>query len=75
MRLGERKQMIAARLREARQRVGLSQGQVARRCELIDRKIQGLLSRLRPPGGNSRPEGVVKSYFAMASRGELPTAY
>jgi hypothetical protein len=29
------------------------------------------LSRLRPPGGNSRPGGLRDSYFARRSRGEL----
>lgn len=33
------------------------------------------LSRLRPPGGNSRPDGVKRSYFAQAARGELPPTY
>ena len=29
------------------------------------------LSRLRPPGGNSRPEGIAQSHFARRERGEL----
>jgi hypothetical protein len=33
------------------------------------------LSRLRPPGGNSRPEGIAESYFARRRRGELPATY
>jgi len=33
------------------------------------------LSRLRPPGGNSRPEGVERSHFARRERGELAEAY
>lgn len=33
------------------------------------------LSRLRPPEGNSRPEGVQQSYFAQRQRGELPETY
>ena len=33
------------------------------------------LGRLRPPGGNSRPEGVALCYFAKAARGELPSIY
>lgn len=33
------------------------------------------LSRLRPPGGNSRPEGVAESYFALRERGDLPETY
>jgi hypothetical protein len=33
------------------------------------------LSRLRPPGGNSRPEGVQESCFARRERGELAEMY
>jgi hypothetical protein len=33
------------------------------------------LVRLRPPGGNSRPDGVAKCHFARAARGELPASY
>ena len=33
------------------------------------------LSILRPPGGNTRPEGVVYSYFERRKRGELPDTY
>ena len=33
------------------------------------------LSALRPPGGNSRPEGVARSHHARRQRGELPKAY
>ena len=33
------------------------------------------LSKLRPPGGNTRPEGIAKSHFAQRQRGELPEAY
>jgi hypothetical protein len=33
------------------------------------------LSRLRPPGGNSRPEGVAQSCLARRERGELPATY
>ena len=33
------------------------------------------LSKLRPPGGNSRPEGISASHFARRSRGELPEVY
>jgi hypothetical protein len=29
------------------------------------------LARLRPPGGNSRPEGIAQSHFARRARGEL----
>lgn len=33
------------------------------------------LSRLRPPGGNSRPEGIAESHHARRARGELPATY
>jgi hypothetical protein len=33
------------------------------------------LAALRPPGGNSRPEGVERSAFARRERGELPGVY
>jgi hypothetical protein len=33
------------------------------------------LSSLRPPAGNSRPEGVVQSYATRRERGKLPDIY
>lgn len=33
------------------------------------------LARLRPPGGNTRPEGVNNSWFAQRERGTLPATY
>jgi hypothetical protein len=33
------------------------------------------LSRLRPPGGNQRSEGVSQSHYARRQRGELPTTF
>jgi hypothetical protein len=33
------------------------------------------LSRLRPPGGNSQPEGVKLSAFALRERGVLPATF
>ena len=33
------------------------------------------LSVLRPPGGNSRPEGIDESYLRRRERGELPETY
>lgn len=33
------------------------------------------LSVLKPPGGNSRPEGIEQSAFARRERGELPAVY
>jgi len=33
------------------------------------------LARLRPPGGNSRPEGIAQSHHARRERGELAETY
>lgn len=33
------------------------------------------LARLRPPGGNARPQGIEKSWFAQSQRGTLPVIY
>jgi hypothetical protein len=33
------------------------------------------LGRLRPPGGNCRPDGIKESYFAARERGELADTY
>lgn len=33
------------------------------------------LSRLRPPSGNNRPDGVELSFYAKKERGELPESY
>jgi hypothetical protein len=33
------------------------------------------LSRLRPPKGNFRPNGIAQSCFAQSARGELPDSY
>ena len=33
------------------------------------------LSRLRPPDGNSRPQGIAQSHDARRARGELPETY
>jgi hypothetical protein len=33
------------------------------------------LSALRPPAGNTRPEGIVLSYFVLRERGLLPGTY
>ena len=33
------------------------------------------LPRLRPPGGNARPEGIGQSHFALRKRGELKLAF
>jgi len=33
------------------------------------------LAALKPPGGNSRPEGLEQSAFACRGRGELPDMY
>lgn len=47
----------------------------------LHRKLMGFptdlpdLLRLRPPGGNARPEGVNASWHARRKRGELPETY
>lgn len=33
------------------------------------------LDQLKPPGGNSRPEGIATSFFAQQERGELAESY
>ena len=33
------------------------------------------LSKLHPPGGNDRPDGIANSHFARRKQGELPTTY
>ena len=33
------------------------------------------LAALRPPGGNTRPEGITESYFERRERGDLPDIY
>ena len=33
------------------------------------------LATLRPPGGNTRPEGIVESHFERRNRGNLPNTY
>jgi hypothetical protein len=33
------------------------------------------LARLRPPGGNTRLEGLATSYFAQRAKGVLPSTY
>ena len=33
------------------------------------------LARLRPPAGNTRPEGIAQSHFARRERNELPPTY
>lgn len=33
------------------------------------------LRSLKPPGGNTRPEGIAESWSALAARGELPERY
>jgi hypothetical protein len=34
-----------------------------------------LLSRLKPPRGNARPQGIMNSYYEKRQRGELPDTY
>jgi hypothetical protein len=31
------------------------------------------LATLRPPGGNTRPQGITQCYFGRQRRGELPS--
>ncbi len=33
------------------------------------------LARLRPPAGNTRPEGIAQSHFARRERNQLPVTY
>lgn len=33
------------------------------------------LQRLRPPGGNSRPNGIDESWSEITDRGDLPDVY
>jgi len=33
------------------------------------------LARLRPPGGNSRPHGIERSYFVQKKKAILPDTY
>lgn len=33
------------------------------------------LSKLRPPGGNTKPDGIEQSHFRRRERGELPETY
>lgn len=49
--------------------VGLCRAYLAYPDDLPD------LSLLRPPGGNTRPEGVEQSAFVRRQRGELPATY
>lgn len=55
---------------------------LAAKCDPeLHRKLIGLpsdlpdLQRLRPPGGNSRPDGVKASWYARRERGGLPETY
>jgi hypothetical protein len=33
------------------------------------------LSKLKPPGGNERPEGIADSHYERRERGQLPEFY
>ena len=55
---------------------------LAARCDsALFRRIMGFpgdlpdLANLLPPGGNTRPAGVDKSYRMQRERGELPSSY
>jgi hypothetical protein len=49
-------------------------------CDLY-RQLMGFprdlpnLRQLRPPGGNSRPEGIENSFYEMRRRGQLSDEY
>lgn len=49
--------------------------------ETLYRRLMGFpndmpnLGRLRPPGGNTRPEGIEASYYAISKRRTLPATY
>ncbi|ETW97976.1 MAG: hypothetical protein ETSY2_43555 [Candidatus Entotheonella gemina] len=51
------------------------------RDQELDKQLMGFpddlpdLSRLRPPGGNTRPDGIRESYFEVRRYGELPATY
>ncbi len=53
----------------------------AREDPELHRKLMGYpndlpdVARLRPPGGNSRPEGIEQSYFVRKQKGILPETY
>jgi hypothetical protein len=56
-------------------------GLAAREDPELYRKLMGFpndlpdLARLRPPGGNSRLEGIEQSYFVQKKKGILPDTY
>ena len=56
-------------------------GLAAREDPELYRKLMGFpndlpnLARLRPPGGNSRPEGIEQSYFVQKKKAILPETY
>ena len=56
-------------------------GLAAREAPELHRKLMGFpddlpnLARLRPPGGNSRPEGIKQSYFEQMEQAILPETY
>jgi hypothetical protein len=53
----------------------------AREDPELHRKLMGFpgdlpnVARLRPPGGNSRPEGIEQSYFVTKQKELLPETY
>jgi hypothetical protein len=64
-----RRQMIALLSELEKRRPDLHRVWLAYPSNLPD------LMRLRPPGGNERPTGIVQSHFARRTRGELPAIY
>ncbi len=53
----------------------------AREDPELHRKLMGFpndlpnVARLRPPGGNTRPEGIEQSYFVQKQKAILPETY
>ena len=56
-------------------------GLAAREDPVLHRKLMGFpenlpnVTRLRPPGGNSRPEGIEQSYLVQKQKAILPELY
>jgi hypothetical protein len=56
-------------------------GLAAREDPELHRKLMGFpgdlpnVARLRPPGGNGRPEGIEQSYFVRKQKEILPQTY
>ena len=78
-------QLARPRITQARQRLvdlfgTLQESQTPRAAALLKHYLGypdhlPMLSHSRPPGGNSRPEGIAQSYYERGQRGELPAEY